>query len=242
MKLPITVDFETFGIQGRPDYPPKPVGVAIWIPGRQPRYLAWGHPTENNTTWHEAQKLLKQIWKDPRPKLFHNAKFDLEVAYKWMKLPPLDYHQFEDTLFGAFLHNPHAFSLSLKPMSADLLDMPPDEQDELSNWIRENLRTTEKKGQGDVLFVRDSGKRGYKIPPTKTGAFIAYAPGKLVGRYAIGDVVRTQGLFKLFRRYISEYGMASAYERERRLVPILMKNEQHGSGSTMIVCTLTKSV
>ena len=26
---PVTVDFETFGIEGRPKYPPIPVGVSI---------------------------------------------------------------------------------------------------------------------------------------------------------------------------------------------------------------------
>ena len=48
-KKPTTLDFETKGIQRRPDYPPVPVGFSIMPPNRKKsQYFAWGHPTKNN--------------------------------------------------------------------------------------------------------------------------------------------------------------------------------------------------
>lgn len=224
-QLPIVVDFETYGIQQRPDYPPIPVGVSIMEPGRKAVYLAWGHPTGNNCTLREAKARLNDVWRQRRRKLFHNGKFDMDVAHVHLGLRILNEDEYEDTLFMAFLHNPHARTLSLKPMSAELLNMPPEERDELHEWIRENLRTTEKKGMGAVI---PATKKGYKIPPTKTMAFIAYAPGDLVGRYANGDTTRTLGLYKVFLKYIRDYDMVVPYEREKKLAPILLKNETHG--------------
>lgn len=57
---PVTVDFETFGILPRPDYPPRPVGVAIKRPGRKARYYAWDHQTgQNNCTREQAVAALQ---------------------------------------------------------------------------------------------------------------------------------------------------------------------------------------
>jgi hypothetical protein len=54
-RVPSIVDFETHAIGRRPKYPPEPVGVAIALPGRKARYLAWGHPVGNNCTEEQAQ-------------------------------------------------------------------------------------------------------------------------------------------------------------------------------------------
>ena len=56
---PVTVDFETKKIQGRPAYPPEPVGVAIKLPGKKSKYYSWGHPTKNNCTKGQAVAALK---------------------------------------------------------------------------------------------------------------------------------------------------------------------------------------
>ena len=76
----VTVDFETAGIEARPIYPPKPAGVSILYPGKKPKYLAWGHPMENNCTKEQAAAELQDIWKGPLPILFQNGKFDIDVA------------------------------------------------------------------------------------------------------------------------------------------------------------------
>ena len=133
MKLPTTIDFETQAISPRPHYPPVPVGVAIWEPGRKPEYLAWGHPTENNCTLAQAKTKLKALW--GRELLFHNAKFDLDVAETHLGLPLPPWERVHDTLYLLFLHNPHALSLSLKPASESLLGMPPEEQDAVKAWL-----------------------------------------------------------------------------------------------------------
>ncbi len=54
------LDFESFAIQARPEYPPKPVGLAIYMEDSAPFYMSWGHPTNNNCTEDCAkQRVIK---------------------------------------------------------------------------------------------------------------------------------------------------------------------------------------
>ena len=170
-----TVDFETDAIESRPEYPPRPVGVSIRRRGRA-KYWAWGHPIENNCTKAEARAALIDVYKNDRV-IFHHAAFDIDVGQTHLRLPfP---REFEDTLFLTYLRDPRQKSLALKPVAEQWLDMPPDEQTELKDWILANVP-------------------GAKKAPTKWGKYIALAPGKLVGKYANGDTVRTEKLFNLF--------------------------------------------
>ena len=230
MKTPNTFDFETFPIENRPDYPPKPVGLAIWEVGRNPKYMAWGHPTENNCTEAEAKKELKRLYADRhrRPLLGHHTKFDFDIAETYWGLKHPSYDGFEDTEFIMFLQNPHEPQLSLKPLSDKHLAMPPEEQDELHDWILNHVFTSEPGAKGEVIIADTKPKGFYKVPPTRAGKYIAFAPGKLVGRYAIGDVVRTRKLYDKFAPEVKARGMAPAYEREKRVQPILLANENHG--------------
>lgn len=205
MRKPITLDFETFAINQRPDYPPRPVGLAIWIPGQKPNYYAWGHSSENNTTQDKVEGILNYVWDSGRPLLFHNAPFDLEVAQVHFDLPYPPWDRIHDTMLLCFLNDPYASTLSLKPQADKWLDMPPDEQEELRYWILANIPEC---------------RRAKK----QWGKYIAYAPGDLVGKYAIGDVVRTRKLFDLIYQKVNK----KAYNRERELQPILLKAEQTG--------------
>ena len=54
--MTIALDLETLGIESRPDYPPKPVGLAFAIQGGLGGYLAFGHPCENNAAPQDAAK------------------------------------------------------------------------------------------------------------------------------------------------------------------------------------------
>jgi DNA polymerase I-like protein with 3'-5' exonuclease and polymerase domains len=203
---PYVVDFETEAIEDRPKYPPVPVGVSIRPPGGQPRYYAWGHPTGNNTTKDRVALILSDIWRSGREIVFHNAKFDLDVAEVHFGLPSLPWHLVHDTMFLVFLHDPHADSLSLKPSAERILEMPPEEQDAVQAWLYEHKVI--KKNQ-------------------HPGPFIAKCDGRVVGRYANGDVDRT---WKLFNRLLPKLDEKErkAYDRERRLLPILLKNERQG--------------
>lgn len=216
MVKPVVVDFETEAIGPRPkEYPPKPVGVAIknWdLDGlkfhgsRRSGYLAWGHPVENTCTMKQAGRVLRDIWRSGRPVLFHHSKFDEEVAEAHFGLSILPWHLTFDSMYEVFLENPHAPTFSLKPSAERILNMPPDERDELEEWIIENV---------------PGATRG------NAGAFICKAPGKLVGAYAVGDVVRTEALHEHIYPELDE-GMRVAYDRERRLMPVLLRNEQEG--------------
>lgn len=204
------LDFETEGIEKRPSYPPIPVGFSLIRPGaRKSRYYAWGHPCENNCSFEEARKALLEVWESGVPILCHNGKFDVDVAETHMKMKPLPWHLLHDTLFLLFLDDPHAPTLSLKPSSERLLGLAPDERDAVKEWVLANVPEAKKK-------------------PSTWGAYICRAPGKLVGTYADGDVYRTKDLFELLYVSIWERGMMPAYDRERRLMRILLTNEREG--------------
>jgi DNA polymerase I-like protein with 3'-5' exonuclease and polymerase domains len=204
----ITIDFETFAIEKRPKYPPKPVGVAIYEPKKDPYYLAWGHPEENNCSKEWARQKLSDLWCGPRPLLFHNAKFDLEVGHQHLHLPLVPPSGFaHDTMILAYLADPRLDKLSLKDLAQRFLSLEPEEQSELKDWILANVTVNTR-----------------KVKPSQWGAMIAFAPAELVGRYAIGDVVRTHGLFKHFHKLVEH----PAYLRERELFSGLIEMERYG--------------
>jgi DNA polymerase I-like protein with 3'-5' exonuclease and polymerase domains len=212
---PITVDFETDAIDGNPIVnPPMPCGVAIWVPGQEPTYLAWGHPTGNNCSFAVAHEYLEKLAKARVPLLFHNGTgFDIHVwetyfcnaRFPWHM--PEQWRIFHETMFLLFLENPYSTNLSLKPNADRLLDMPPVEQDELRKWILTNIP---------------------EATPKTWGGFIARAPGDLVAEYAVGDVIRTRGIFDKLYPQIVELGMEAAYDRERRLSPVLTQGTRRG--------------
>jgi len=205
----VVVDFESEGILPRPDYPPKPVGVAIRVPGVKSYYLAWGHPSGNNCSFNDARSHLKRIWSSGLPILAHNFKFDGDLAESYFGLPLPPWDRTHDTLLLIFLQNPDRSTLSLKPVAEQVLGLPPNERDAVRAWLI---------AQG---IVKKNDK--------KWGAHISEAPGDLVGRYAIGDVDRTYALFqKYYQEVVVDRGMGAAYDRERRLMPILLASERRG--------------
>ncbi len=200
------VDFETLAIAPRPLYPPKPVGVALrssrW---KRSKYLAWGHPCENNCTREDAVRQLKAFVAEHRV-LCHHAGFDLDVMETHLGIPWPEGH--EDTLLLAFLVDPDSPSLSLKPLAERYLNEPPSEQEALHEWILKNVP---------------------EATPKTAGAYIARAPGKLVGTYACGDTDRTLGLYDHFMREIEkEPRLRRAYERELKVTRTLIKMERRG--------------
>src|SRR5574343_609929 len=192
---PATVDFETFKIRSRPTYPPVPVGVSIKLWGKPARYYSWGHPTKNNCTWGEARRALQAVWTSPNGVLFHNGKFDVDVAEVHMGLEIPRWDQIHDTMFLLFLDDPHQFELGLKPSAKRLLGIEPEERDEVVEWL---VKTQ------PIPNVRIGRGRQSKHP---AGAYIAYAPGDLVGRYANGDTDRTEALFDLLWTKTRDRGM-----------------------------------
>jgi DNA polymerase-1 len=198
-----TLDFETAGIGPRPlQYPPKPVGLAIRWPDSKTEYLAFGHPSGNNSTFEEARRAWLLATRGPV--LFQNGAFDIEVAMTHFDVPwPAKWH---DTLFLLFLNDTHAKTYSLKPSAERLLGDPPTEQDNVRDWILANVPGATRKN---------------------FGAYISLAPVSLVLPYAIGDVERTFRLFQLlYERTLTT--MPEAYLRELALCPHLIAAERRG--------------
>ncbi len=185
------LDFESEGIDTRPNYPPKPVGLAVAYPkdatDYTATYLSWGHPSGNDETEENAKALVRRLFNDKDNQfVFHNAPFDCSIIEeKWDIQVPWD--RVHDTMLMAFLHDPYG-ELGLKPLAERYLGMPPTERDAVRDWLVS-------KG-----ICRNNQK--------DWGAHISKAPGGLVGTYAEGDVARTLKLFYFLRNKLESRGMA----------------------------------
>ena len=219
MLPPVAIDFETFKIESRPAYPPVPVGVAIQWPGDVPHYYAWGHVSGGNgDAWerNRADSALRAAWCHPGGLLFHNAKFDIDVAETHFGLPRLAWDRYHDAMLLLFLSDPNSREIGLKPAAKRLLGMPPEERDAVADWLLEYQ---------PVPGIKIGRAAKGKNPP---GAYIAHAPGDVVAPYACGDVVRTVRLFDLLHPAIQAADMGAAYDRERLLLLLLLDNERRG--------------
>lgn len=215
---PVVVDFETLPIEGRPSYPPPPVGVSVKWPGKKPKYYAFGHLDGNNCTWGEAQLALKEAYEHLDGVLFQNGKFDLDVADVHMGLPVLQWDRLHDTMLLLFLDDPHQQELGLKPSAERLLGQAPEERDAVVEWLIENQPLAHR----SIKLSRSKQSDNY------AGAYVAFAPATVTGPYANGDTDRTEGIFNLLYPKAVSRGMLRAYDRERELLPILLEMERRG--------------
>ncbi len=193
----ITLDFETEAIVGNPLVnPPRPCGLASIgiLDDTSPVYT---------TGWDSMKQMWRRALASGKPLLFHNAPFDLSVGLKWLGGEQPAWERVHDTMFLLFLDDPYSHSLSLKPSADRYLSMPPEEQDELIEWI--------------LTHVPEATRKN-------AGAFISVAPGPLVSKYAQGDVRRTFDLYDLLHPKVP----TEPYDRERRLSPILAESSRHG--------------
>jgi hypothetical protein len=184
MMKDVVFDYESEGIEAPPDYPPKPVGLAIMIDGKPlfeggSYYNAWGHPTENNCQEAKVRLAVLDLIVDEETHwTAHNLAFDAAIMEThWGIIFPYD--RATDTMLQAFLANPYG-QLSLKPLcEQDPLKMPPVERDAVRDWLVAN-------------GICRAGSKEW-------GAHISKAPGALVGRYAHGDIIRAKALRNYFR-------------------------------------------
>lgn len=188
------------------------MGYAVQREGQKGKYLAFGHPSQNNCTRAQAVAEVRDAVREGTP-VFHNADFDLEVLAADGVRVPGTYH---DTMRLAFINEPRSLDLGLKPQAAVHLGRPAEEQNMLKNWILANIPAAKKR-------------------PSTWPDYICEAPGKLVGMYAVGDVDRT---VELFNYYVEELmtsdakyedsRMAESYDREMDLIPIKLEMERQG--------------
>jgi DNA polymerase I-like protein with 3'-5' exonuclease and polymerase domains len=125
------------------------------------------------------------------------------VAEEHFNLPMPHWKRLHDTVYILYMKDPYAQSLELKPCAERWLGEPPEEQNALKEWIL--------------------GHCG-EAKPSTWGAFISVAPRHLVEPYAKGDVHRTFALYQKLRSDIP----TEAYDRERRLMPILVRSSIRG--------------
>ena len=215
---PTTLDFETFKIEGRPVYPPLPISVSIKRYGAKARNYAWGHTHGNNCSWSDAKGAIVEALKNPDGVLCHHAKFDLDIieTHFGLKLPP--WQQVHDTLFLVFLDDPNIKNAGLKETAERLYNDPPAERDAVADWLVKHQPvpgaqiTHSKSKQSKAPFI----------------CYLPFAPGDLVGSYANGDVERTERVFRQLYPTVIKRGMGPAYDRERKLLFVLLDMERQG--------------
>jgi DNA polymerase I-like protein with 3'-5' exonuclease and polymerase domains len=226
----ITVDFETAVIMRRPDYPPVPHGVAIKEWGKKSRYYSWAHPVANNCTKAQGYAAVREVWLRAKKSevclLFQNGKFDLDVAEVHCKVPRLHWSKYHELQFLLFLNNPHSHNLQLKSQAKELLGIDPEEKIDATEWLKAEAKRT-KIDPRPWLEGRAPGEH-VKPEHVKWYAMSGFLPGDMAGTLAIGDVDRTEKLFRYLYPKIVERGMLRAYNRERELMPILLENEREG--------------
>lgn len=206
---PIVLDFETEGIEARPKYPPRPVGLAVYDPLTNAcNYHAFGHVIGNNCAIDIVKSYLTWAYNSGRPLLFHNSMFDLDVIETYFELPIPKPQLIHDTLILAFLHDPHVQSLALKDLVVTWNLAEPSERDELRDWIINNVPEAKRK-------------------KSTWGAYISKGPVNLVGKYAMADVKLTYKLFTFLCDKVLP-AQQEPYYRELELLPMLLENSRLG--------------
>lgn len=218
MKIPkpVTIDFETWGIEERPAYPPLPCGVSIKWPGKKARYYAFGHVVGNNCSWGAARDALAAAYAHPDGVLCQNGKFDVDVAEVHLGLPLPRWQDIHDTMFLIFLDDPHQNELGLKPTVQRLFGEDPAERDAVIEWLVEHQPVP------GVKLSRSKQSDHYAMK------YLPLAPGDLVGEYANDDTRDTERVFNELYPKTVKREMLVAYDRERRLMPILLRMERRG--------------
>lgn len=209
----VALDFETFPIAPRPEHPPEPVGVALQEYGVGGGvYLRWGHPSGNNITKDDARRRLRELFRSVDCLVMHNAPFDLAVAHERLGLALPPWHKCHDTSLLLFLDDPRAPDFKLKPSYLRLFGTEPHERTRLIAWL-----------------VKHQPVEGVRLTEKNAGAYVAYAPGTLAAKYAVGDVSRTLRIFrKLYKPVTVTWGMREAYDRERKLWAGIEATERNG--------------
>lgn len=217
----LTLDFETHGIEEYPNYPPYPIGVAMKWDSDSAVYHSWGHVNGGNTTTFEngrerVRDAVVKVVSEGGHLLCHNTKFELSVMSKWFRIPLLAPTYLYDTMIEAPIVDPYIGKIGLKQLAHIHLGLPPDERDEVGDWLVSRYRTSDGKamtlGNGDNTFMK----------------YLHLAPPELVGKYAIGDVDRTYLLHNNLIKQIELRGMMGVYNRELALLPLLVENEMRG--------------
>lgn len=209
-----TIDFETKKAINGSSMSPEPVGVSIKCHNQPSKYYAWGHPTNNNTTYAYVLSLLETLWHNTDGQILcHNAKFDLRICLEWFGLPIPEPERIHDTMIMAYLLDAREVSLGLKDLAYKYCGMPPDAQTDLKNWLVFNTEATE----------------------SNFGEYISEAPGDLVGKYAESDTDMTYALFHTLAsqvldvpRPLNGQSISDAYAREQRVLPIVIALEMQG--------------
>lgn len=215
---PAVIDFETFRIEEPSPRPPLPTSVAIKMPGRATKVYIFGHPNGNNCSFSDAKNAVIEAFNCKDGVCAYNLKFDLAVAEYWFGVERKNINKYHDAMILAFLFNPNSKNIALKPLSEELLCMPPDERDALAEWLCNNK----------VFWNFNVSKSSNAKAKHPYGAYIAFAPGRVVKDYVKGDVDRTALLFKKLYKFIIDNDMVDAYIREMKVLLIMMDNESTG--------------
>jgi DNA polymerase I-like protein with 3'-5' exonuclease and polymerase domains len=151
--------------------------------------------------------------------IFHHYKFDrLALKLAGVDVSLLD-DRFEDVQLLSHVVSSNE-SHGLKDLAAKYLDIPADDEKELRKAVADARRYV-KKHHPDWLQGADVGC-DYWLPRA------CWPENDICRQYAITDVKRTLFLWFLFSEIATESNLLKPYEREKRLLPAIIRMEDRG--------------
>ncbi len=166
---------------------------------------------------------LRKVLEDPDiAKVFHNAKFDLQMIAK-MGIEVKG--RVEDTSFASRVCDTQEMSYALKPLAAKYCGFPLDDEKELKDVVRKCRLVAKKKGWA----IHSETAADYWIVQHAKTLGVSLERDDYCETYCQGDVIRTAVLWNMYSDILdSDPLYRQTYERELVLLRIVMEMEARG--------------
>lgn len=246
----VACDTEATGL--RPWHGDRPFAFSFCNPDGDTYYIEWtvDPKTRMPDVKKEDRKRLRDFMEDERiTKVFFNAKYDIRMIEMGLEIVVAgpggavrEGGRFEEVTFKAHACNSREPSFGLKPLSSKYLDMPADDEEDLSKAVR-RMRLWAKKEGWRIGFEEKENSEGelkFKQHPAadKWIPYTAWKLGKswarkgdasLCKKYAVGDARRTMGLDLMYDVVMEDLEVRECYERELELFQAVYEMEDRGS-------------
>lgn len=173
--------------------------------------------------------LAEMMQDESRPKVFHNAKFDIGHIGTHMGIWPSG--KIHDTRLMARIYNSDEPSYKLKPLAKKYCNIGVDDIEELKNWVSKLRRKAAR--QPNWKLAKDM-EADYWIVQ-QAGCLLDLYPNEerhiqlLDEVYCRKDTIRTMALFsKYYDGIYAEEGSRVIYERELELMELVQRMEARG--------------
>lgn len=226
----IAVDTESTGLSVW--HGARPFAFSFYAGPDQTAYIEWPvdpMTREVSLEWRQygdSVARMRTVLENPAiVKVFHNAKHDLRM---FESIGIVVAGRIEDTLFMSHACNA-AEDHGLKALAEKYLEMPADDESQLQKMVVKSRLIGKKLG----WMLADSVKGDYWMPAAawrwaRSECDRLDLDPTVCKTYAMGDVIRTLGLYEMYKEIMPTLNVEKVYRRERKLFPIVYKMESRG--------------